>query len=61
MVPTVEPGIYVSADDHKAPKALRGQAVRIEDEVVITPHGPQLLTDAVPKTIAEIESMMRVG
>jgi Xaa-Pro aminopeptidase len=58
MVLTVEPGIYIAADDLKAPKALRGQAVRIEDEVVTTERGPQLLTESVPKTVAAIESLM---
>jgi Xaa-Pro aminopeptidase len=58
MVLTVEPGIYIAADDLKAPKTLRGQAVRIEDEVVISERGPQLLTESVPKTVAAIEALM---
>ena len=36
MVFTVEPGIYVAADDERAPESFRGIGVRIEDDVVVT-------------------------
>jgi Xaa-Pro aminopeptidase len=58
MVLTVEPGIYVPAHDLQAPAALRGQAVRIEDEIVITANGPEHITHAVPRTAAAIEAAM---
>jgi Xaa-Pro aminopeptidase len=48
MVLTVEPGLYVPADDAVAPAELRGQAVRIEDDVVVARDGPRLLTRKVP-------------
>ncbi len=59
MVLTVEPGIYIDSLDARAPKALRGLAVRIEDEVVITATGPQLLTSAVPRAADAIEAFMQ--
>lgn len=58
MVLTVEPGIYIPADDASASRALRGQAVRIEDELVISARGPEVITADVPKSRAEIEALM---
>jgi Xaa-Pro aminopeptidase len=55
MVLTVEPGLYFGARDRKVPAELRGIGVRIEDDVLITARGPEVLTAAVPKTVAEIE------
>ncbi len=57
MVLTVEPGIYVSPDDDDAPEPLRGVGIRIEDDVLVTPEGREVLTAAIPKTIDEIEAL----
>jgi Xaa-Pro aminopeptidase len=56
---TVEPGLYFGARDRRVPKALRGIGIRIEDDVLITAKGPQVLTANAPKTIAEIEAACR--
>ena len=56
MVFTVEPGLYISKNDPEAPEAFRGMGVRIEDDVVITPDGNENLTEAIPKTTAEVEA-----
>jgi len=58
MVTTIEPGIYVSADQQAAPALYRGIGVRIEDDVLVTRKGPEVLTAGVPKTIEAIESLM---
>jgi len=58
MVMTVEPGIYIAPDNRKVPAKWRGIGVRIEDDVVITKEGCEVLSDGVPKTVAEIESLM---
>ena len=42
----------------QAPKALHGIGIRIEDDVFVTEHGCDVYTTA-PKTIAEIEEVMR--
>jgi len=56
MVLTVEPGLYVRADDAAAPEALRGVGIRIEDDVLVTPDGLENLTEAIPKVPDEIEA-----
>ncbi len=57
MVLTVEPGLYLppSAD---VPASWRGLAVRIEDEVLVTRQGAELLTDDAPRAIDDIEALM---
>ncbi|MFA6203636.1 MAG: Xaa-Pro aminopeptidase [Gallionella sp.] len=58
MVLTVEPGCYIRpADD--VPFALWNIGIRIEDDLVITKTGHEVLTAAAPKTINEIEEIMR--
>ncbi len=56
MVLTVEPGLYVLPDDERAPERLRGLGVRIEDDVLVTETGREVLTAAIPKTIADVEA-----
>lgn len=59
MTLTVEPGLYIRpAED--VPKALHGIGIRIEDDVLVTPHGCEVYTTA-PKTVEEIEEIMRHG
>jgi Xaa-Pro aminopeptidase len=58
MVLTVEPGCYIRpADD--VPPALWNIGIRIEDDVVITAQGNEVLTIAAPKSVAEIEELMK--
>ena len=57
MTLTVEPGLYIRpADD--VPQALWNIGIRIEDDVLVTEGGVEVLTSA-PRTVAEIESWMR--
>lgn len=57
MVVTVEPGLYFDAAG-PAPDRFKGIGIRIEDDVLVTDSDPEVLTAGVPKTIAEIESVM---
>jgi Xaa-Pro aminopeptidase len=61
MVFTVEPGIYIAADDEEAPEAFRGIGVRIEDDVVITEDGIENLNAAIPKRPEEVEAWVQAG
>jgi Xaa-Pro aminopeptidase len=58
MVLTVEPGIYVAPDNERVAKKWRGIGIRIEDDVVITKNGNEVLTKNAPKTVKEIEKLM---
>src|SRR5579863_10497474 len=57
MVLTVEPGIYIAPDDTAAPEEFRGIGIRIEDDVLVTADGYDVMTAAVPKTVAEVETL----
>ena len=63
MVLTIEPGIYVPR--HKSTAHLaerwRGIGIRIEDDVLITASGPEVLTSGAPKEIADIEALVGSG
>ncbi|WP_078085501.1 Xaa-Pro aminopeptidase [Microbulbifer mangrovi] len=61
MTMTVEPGIYIAAEDAGVPEKFRGIGIRIEDDVALYKDGPQVLSAAAPKTIADIEYLMREG
>jgi Xaa-Pro aminopeptidase len=59
MVYTIEPGLYVAADDEKAPAAFRGIGIRIEDDVVVTDDGVLNLTRDIPKSIDALEAWVQ--
>jgi Xaa-Pro aminopeptidase len=58
MVFTVEPGIYIAEDSRGVDKRWHNIGVRIEDNVLVTKNGCQVLSHKIPKTIAEIEEVM---
>ncbi|MBX3616202.1 Xaa-Pro aminopeptidase [Nitrosomonas sp.] len=58
MVLTVEPGCYIRPADNVS-EDFWNIGIRIEDDVVVTPDGHELLTEAAPKTIVAIEELMR--
>ncbi|GAB4201164.1 MAG: Xaa-Pro aminopeptidase [Wenzhouxiangellaceae bacterium] len=58
MVLTVEPGIYISADNHQVDERWRGIGIRIEDDVLVTRQQPKVLSSDAVKTVADIESLM---
>ena len=58
MVLTVEPGLYIPADDKSAPAKYRGIGVRIEDDVLVTEGGNINLTANCPKDADAIEELM---
>jgi Xaa-Pro aminopeptidase len=59
MVITVEPGLYIPYADTTVGPEYRGVGVRIEDDVLVTGGGAEVLSYRVPKEMAEIERIMR--
>lgn len=57
MVLTVEPGLYIRPGPG-VPKRLHDIGIRIEDDVLVTESGHEVLTASAPKTVAEIEMAM---
>ena len=58
MVLTIEPGIYVRPAPG-VPEQYWNIGIRIEDDALVTEEGCEILTHKTPKTIAEIEAVMR--
>jgi Xaa-Pro aminopeptidase len=56
MVLTVEPGLYVAPDDETVEPRWRGIGVRIEDDVLVTAAGHEVLTAGIPKHVEELEA-----
>jgi Xaa-Pro aminopeptidase len=55
---TVEPGLYFQPEDELVPAELRGIGIRIEDDVLITPEGPRVLSAGLPRTADEVEAWL---
>ena len=58
MVMTIEPGLYVADDTENVPPEYLGIGVRIEDDILITETGCEVLTGGVPKEIDEVEELV---
>jgi Xaa-Pro aminopeptidase len=54
---TVEPGIYIE-ESMDVPAKFKGIGIRIEDNVLVTSKGREVLTQGIPKTVDEIEAYM---
>ena len=59
MVITIEPGLYIQSYDDSVEEKWRGIGIRIEDDVLITDHGADILSTDVPKEAADIEAFMQ--
>lgn len=59
MVLTIEPGLYIPADHDDAPVGLRGTGVRIEDDVLVTGDGLEVLTEPLPVLAEDVEGLVR--
>lgn len=57
MVFTVEPGLYI-APGSKVPAKWQGIGIRIEDEVLVTTEGHEVITSAVPKAVDDVQDWM---
>jgi len=61
MVLTVEPGIYIPKGTRGVDKKYWGIGVRIEDDVLVTRKGYDILTKGLPRTTDEVEALMAKG
>lgn len=59
MVLTVEPGLYISAKLSNVDKRWHSIGVRIEDDVLVTTTGHEVLTAGLPVDTDDIEALMR--
>jgi Xaa-Pro aminopeptidase len=59
MAFTIEPGLYIAPGSKGVPAKYQGIGVRIEDDVVVTADGNEVLTSGAPKTIEAVEALMR--
>ena len=57
MITTIEPGIYINKNLN-VPNQYKNIGIRIEDNVLVTDKGFEVLTDLVPKEIKDIEVLM---
>ena len=58
MVLTVEPGLYIPAGSRGVARKWQGIGIRIEDDVLGTKDGHEVLSAPAPKTVAEMEAAM---
>ena len=58
---TIEPGIYIPAGSRGVPRRFHDIGIRIEDDVVVTKKGVEVLTSRAPKEADEIEALMAGG
>ena len=59
MVITIEPGLYIAADAEGVPADMRGIGIRIEDDILVTKDGCEVLSAMIPKQPDEIELACR--
>jgi Xaa-Pro aminopeptidase len=55
---TIEPGLYFPATDTTLPAEFRGIGIRIEDDVLVTADGHEVMTRGVPKEVEEMEALI---
>ncbi len=58
MVLTVEPGLYIAGGNKKINEKWWNIGIRIEDDVLVTKNGCDVLSKDIPKSVAEIEALM---
>lgn len=57
VVITIEPGLYLPETDAAIPIQYRGVGLRLEDDVLITDTGAEVLTRDCPRKPCDIERL----
>jgi Xaa-Pro aminopeptidase len=55
---TIEPGLYFHPGDLTVPEELRGNGVRIEDDIVVTETGAENLSAGIPRSADDVEAWL---
>ncbi|HEU0151922.1 MAG TPA: aminopeptidase P N-terminal domain-containing protein [Arenimonas sp.] len=58
MVFTIEPGLYIAPGTKGVPAKWQGIGIRIEDDVLVTREGHEVLTDGVPKSVDAVQDVL---
>jgi Xaa-Pro aminopeptidase len=61
MVLTVEPGLYIAEDASDIAAEFRGIGIRVEDDVLVTDAGHEILTSSIPKEVSDLEQLTANG
>ena len=61
MVMTIEPGLYIDPAEPAVPSPWRGIGIRIEDVVLVTPNGAEVLSSSIPKSVEDLEDIVGSG
>lgn len=59
MIITVEPGIYIKRNNTDVEKCFRGIGVRIEDDILVTKEGCEVLSQNCPKSVSDVEDCVK--
>ena len=58
MVMTIEPGLYIDPAEPSVCAPWRGIGIRIEDVVLVTRDGVEVLSSSIPKSVADLERIV---
>lgn len=58
MVLTIEPGLYIPSENEDAPETLRGIGIRLEDDILVTDDGAEVLTSSMPILPDDVEALL---
>ncbi len=58
MLFTIEPGIYIPLNDTSVASEFRGIGIRIEDDILVTNMGAEVLTSIAPKEVSDLEAII---
>ena len=53
---SVEPGLYFDPKDETVPAGFRGVGIRVEDDVLVTAKGPDVITAGIAKEVSQMEN-----
>ena len=61
MVMTIEPGVYIDPEEPAVAPPWRGVGIRIEDVVLVTQDGAEVLSSSIPKSVEDLERIVGSG